>query len=57
MKSHFKTQAAIARALKVTRQAVAQWEENGIPIGRQYQIEVLTNGELQADRQPEESAA
>jgi len=49
--SHFGTQAALARALGIHRAAINGWGEQ-IPIGRQYQIEVLTCGALKADRQP-----
>jgi biotin operon repressor len=46
---YFGSGSALAEALGLTRQAVADWKR--MPLGRQYQIEVLTNGELKADRQ------
>lgn len=39
---------ALARALGVTDGAVSQWET--IPILRQFQLEVLTQGKLMAER-------
>ncbi len=48
---HFGSQAALARALGITRGSVHNWDE--IPIGRQFQIEVVTDGALLADRQQE----
>jgi len=53
--SYFGSKTKLATALKITKQAVRQWKQ--IPIGRQYQIEVLTNGALQADRDQQDSAA
>jgi hypothetical protein len=44
---YYGSQAALARALGIHRAAVHAWEE--IPVGRQYQIEVLTGGDLKAD--------
>lgn len=32
-------------------QTLHYWKHGGIPIGRQYEIEVRTNGELKADRE------
>ena len=46
--AHFGTQAALARALGIQRAAVHGWR--GVPLGRQYQLEVLTGGALKADR-------
>lgn len=46
--SHFGSQAALARALNIKKAAVSQWRE--IPIGRQCQIEIVTDGALKADR-------
>lgn len=39
----------LARALAVSKTAVSMWSEV-IPIGRQYQLEVITHGRLKADR-------
>lgn len=46
---YFGSGAELARRLGCQRQSVHGWRE--IPIGRQYQIEVLTEGALKADRQ------
>ena len=48
--SHFGTQQKAAAALGMTQGSISAWRD-GIPIPRQYQIEVLTNGALLADRQ------
>jgi hypothetical protein len=53
--THFKTPAEVARALRVSSAAVAQWRER-VPLGRQYQIELLTGGKLRAS-QPQREAA
>jgi hypothetical protein len=56
---HFGSVPALAAALGMrSRQAVYYWGEYPTP-GRQYQIEVLTNGALRAERepQPEQAAA
>lgn len=45
----FGTKASLARALRITKQAVNGWG-NTVPLGRAYQIEVLTNGRLTAPR-------
>lgn len=47
---HFGSISALAKALNVTYEAVRQWSV--VPELRQYQIERLTKGVLQAD-QPE----
>lgn len=51
------TQKAAGEALgsfgdneKVNQSSVAEWKEKGIPAPRQAQYELLTNGELKADR-------
>jgi predicted site-specific integrase-resolvase len=39
-----------ARALDISYQAVRKWIKSGeVPIQRQYQIQVITDGELEAD--------
>ena len=40
----------LARALNISYEAVRQWPEDGVPELRQYQIEVLTNGRLKAEK-------
>lgn len=45
---HFGSISALAKALKVTYEAVRQWD--GVPELRQYQIERLTNGALKAEQ-------
>lgn len=44
----FGTQSEMARALGVEPPSVCEWK-NGIPITRQYQIELATKGKLKAD--------
>jgi biotin operon repressor len=51
---HFKTGAKLAEALGITHQAVYDWGDK-IPEVRQYQIEVVTKGQLKADR-PKQAA-
>lgn len=47
---HFGSQAAAARAIGVSLQVVSAWNaKNRIPLGRQYEIQVLTCGKLRAD--------
>jgi transcriptional repressor of cell division inhibition gene dicB len=46
---HFGSQAALARALGIGRASVNQWPE--IPLPRQFQIQVITDGHLLADGQ------
>ncbi len=44
---HFGGTKALAAALNLTYQAVHGWES--IPLARQYQIQVLSEGKLKAD--------
>ena len=44
------TQTAVAEALDISQVAVSEWVRQGyVPLGRQYQIQVLTAGRLRAD--------
>lgn len=43
--------AEAGRNLKVSRKTIAAWKVRGIPICRQYQIELVTRGKLKADKQ------
>jgi hypothetical protein len=55
--SHFGSVPELATALGLSsRQAVYAWGMYPPP-GRQYQIEILTNGALRAEREPEKAAA
>lgn len=48
---HYKTQTAVAAALKTTQPTVANWKaRNRIPPLRQLQLEALTGGVLKADK-------
>lgn len=46
--SYYGSQAKLAAALGIKRQAVNQWPDK-IPIGRAYQLEVITNGALKVN--------
>lgn len=46
---HFGGKKALARALDVWPHAIGRWGERP-PMARQFELEVLTNGELKADR-------
>tara|TARA_R110001599_G_scaffold100770_8_gene258124 strand:- start:7664 stop:7837 length:174 start_codon:yes stop_codon:yes gene_type:complete len=46
----FGSKSKLADALGIDRSAVTLWGAK-IPLGRQYQIQVLTNGKLKADPQ------
>lgn len=48
---HFGSATKLARALGITKQAISKWGDN-VPAGRDYQIEVLTDGALKAPRPP-----
>lgn len=52
---HFGSSTKLAQALGISKQAVSQWEDE-LPIGRQYQIEVVTEGKLKAGEEPERAA-
>lgn len=45
---HFGSAAELARALGINRSAVHQWGESP-PVPRQFQIQVVTNGQLKAE--------
>ena len=52
---HFGSQRAIAEALDISEQAVSAWDDE-IPEGRQFQLQVITGGKLQANPQKERRA-
>ena len=45
---HFGSASALARALRISTAAVAQWGEDVPPL-RQFQLEYMTGGKLRAD--------
>jgi DNA-binding transcriptional regulator YdaS (Cro superfamily) len=48
---YFRTKTKIGMALGLAPSTVSEWFEIGyIPEGRQYQIELATNGDLKADK-------
>ncbi|MBU0536868.1 MAG: Cro/Cl family transcriptional regulator [Gammaproteobacteria bacterium] len=55
---HFGSRANAASNLGVTYEAVRQWDEAGeIPKTRQYQIEVVTKGQLKAGSSSDDTKA
>lgn len=53
--NHFKGIAPLAKALGITYEAVRQWGEE-VPELRQYQLELVTNGQLKADKKKQSAA-
>lgn len=47
---HFGGASKLASALNIAPAAVSQWGEN-VPLGRAYQIELMTKGKLKAQKQ------
>lgn len=46
---YFGSQTKLASALGISKQAIRYWKDD-VPIGRAFQLEVLTNGALRAPR-------
>ena len=46
------SQANLARAIGCTRQNIARWRHDGVPLVRQYQIEEITGGKLKRNKRP-----
>jgi hypothetical protein len=53
---HFGTQQKVAGALDIDQSAVSLWKKSGIPFTRQFQIQIITGGVLQADKKIKKSA-
>lgn len=51
---HFGSVAALAKALNISPEAIYQWRED-VPLGRDFQLQVLTNGKLKARSRQEVS--
>lgn len=49
----FGSKSKLAEALGVSPSAATQWRDN-IPVGRQYQIQVITNGKFKAAEHSQE---
>ena len=48
---HFGSIPEVSRALEITGEAVRYWVKTGfVPLGRQYEIQFMTGGRLQAER-------
>ena len=47
--AHFGSDVEVARALKISRQAVSKWPDI-IPEGAAYKLQVITAGRLQVDQ-------
>jgi hypothetical protein len=47
--AHFGSQAQAARALGINQASVSVWRLRGVPLGRQYQLEIVTTGALKVD--------
>jgi len=48
--AHFGGVTATARALDIARQTVQRWKTR-VPLGRQYEIQIITGGKLRANSQ------
>lgn len=47
---YYKTKAALAKALGLTRGAITHWSNDGfVPMGRAYQLQLITGGALKVD--------
>ena len=55
--AHYGSQTDAARALGIKSSSVFEWKEKGVPLPRQAQYELLTEGKLKADRPIERAAA
>jgi len=49
--NYWGSQRKAAEGLQVTYQAVQHWKNKGVPRGIQFEMEVLTDGTLKADRE------
>lgn len=50
--AYYGTAAHCGRRIGLRRQAVHRWKQAGIPVGRQFQIEVESGGRLRAVAMP-----
>jgi len=52
IRKHFGSLTAAAKALNLPITTVSDWRQ-GVPFGRQCQIQIITGGKLQASRETE----
>ena len=45
----------LADALSIWPQAIYKWQADGIPLSRQYELQIKTNGALMADNMEDDS--
>lgn len=45
-----------ASELKISKPAVIQWQRNGVPLGRQYQIQTMSKGKLKVQEKSANAA-
>lgn len=57
MLEHFGGTAETCKALDVSKGAISQWRQDGIPELRQFQIEALSKGKFKAKRDPKAATA
>jgi len=56
--NYFGTKAEIAKRLNISYQAVQQWTESGkVPKGRQFELQILSDGQLTVDNNAKQKAA
>ena len=53
LEAHFGGRDEAIKALGIYRQVWEYWKRAGVPIGRQYEIQILTGGKLQAGPPPQ----
>ena len=52
--AHFGSVRRVTETLGITQQAFSNWQRRGyIPLGRQYELQILTGGRLVAEREKE----
>ena len=54
---HFGSLTAAAQALGLPLSTVSDWRDEGVPYGRQCEIQLRTDGALKANPQPKAVAA
>ncbi len=57
LEKHFGGRDKAMSALGIYRQLWDHWAAKGIPMGRQYQIQIETGGALKADAEPRKATA